>query len=48
MNSVMGAHIHSGKQGQNGPVVAGLFNAAMSGRPTGAVNGQLSKGLRVY
>ena len=48
MNSVMGAHIHSGKQGQNGPVVAGLFNAATSGPPTGAVNGQLSKGLRVY
>ena len=44
MNSVMGAHIHRGKQGENGPVVAGLFNAAMSGPPTGAVNGQLSKG----
>jgi CHRD domain len=44
MNSVMGAHIHSGKQGENGPVVAGLFNPAMNGPPTGAVNGQLSKG----
>ena len=44
MNGVMGAHIHSGKQGENGPVLAGLFNAAMSGPPTGAVNGQLSKG----
>jgi hypothetical protein len=44
MNSVMGSHIHSGKQGQNGPVVAGLFNPAMSGPPTGAINGQLSKG----
>ena len=44
MNGVMGAHIHSGKQGENGPVLAGLFNAAMSGPPTGAVNGQLSRG----
>jgi hypothetical protein len=41
MNGVMGAHIHSGKQGENGPVLAGLFNAAMGGPPTGAVNGQL-------
>jgi len=44
MNSVMGAHIHSGKQGENGPVVAGLFNPAMNGPPTGAISGQLSKG----
>jgi hypothetical protein len=44
MKGVMGAHIHSGKAGENGPVVAGLFNAAMTGPPTGAVNGQLSKG----
>ncbi|PWU79573.1 MAG: hypothetical protein DLM72_16960 [Candidatus Nitrosopolaris wilkensis] len=44
MSSVMGAHIHNGKQGQNGPVVAGLFNPTMSGPATGAVNGQLSKG----
>ena len=44
MNSVMGAHIHSGKQGQNGPVVAGLFNPDMSGPPTGTVNGLLKKG----
>ena len=44
MNSVMGAHIHSGKQGQNGPVVAGLFNPDMSGPPTGIVNGLLKKG----
>lgn len=44
MNGIMGAHIHSGKQGQNGQPVAGLFNPTMSGPPTGAVNGQLSKG----
>jgi hypothetical protein len=44
MNSVMGAHIHSGKQSENGPVVAGLFNPSMSGPPTGTVNGLLKKG----
>jgi hypothetical protein len=44
MNGVMGAHIHSGKQGQNGPVIAGLFNAGMIGPPTGKVNGVLAKG----
>lgn len=44
MNGVMGAHIHSGKQGQNGPVVAGLFNPGMVGPPTGKVNGMLAKG----
>jgi CHRD domain len=44
MNGIMGAHIHSGKQGQNGQPVAGIFNPTMSGPPTGAVNGQLSKG----
>jgi len=44
MSSVMGAHIHSGKQGENGPVVAGLFNPSMSGPPTGTVNGPLKKG----
>jgi len=44
MNNVMGAHIHSGKQGENGPVVAGLFNTNMSGPPTEIVNGQLSNG----
>jgi hypothetical protein len=45
MNSVMGAHIHNGKQGENGPVVADLFGTpSMSGPPTGAVNGQLAKG----
>lgn len=44
MNNVMGAHIHSGKQSENGPVVADLFNTNMSGPPTGIVNGQLSNG----
>jgi hypothetical protein len=44
MNGVMGSHIHSGKQGENGPVVAGLFNAGMVGPPTGKVNGVLAKG----
>ena len=44
MNSVMGAHIHSAKQGQNGPVIAGLFNPSMSGPPTATINGQLKKG----
>ncbi len=44
MNSVMAAHIHSGKQGVNGAPVAGLFNPSMSGPPTGAVNGLLKKG----
>jgi hypothetical protein len=44
MNGVMGAHIHSGKQGQNGPIVAGLFNSGMVGPPTGKVNGTLAKG----
>jgi hypothetical protein len=44
MNSVMAAHIHSGKQGENGQPVAGLFNPSMSGPPTGTVNGQLKKG----
>jgi CHRD domain len=43
MSGVTGAHIHSGKQGENGPVVAALFNPTMSG-PTGAINGQLRTG----
>ena len=33
MNGVMGAHIHSGKQGENGPVLAGLFNARYEWTP---------------
>jgi hypothetical protein len=45
MNGVVGAHIHKGKQGENGPVVADLFgNPGMSGPPTGKINGQLTKG----
>jgi hypothetical protein len=44
MKGVMGAHIHSGKAGENGPPIAGLFNAEMTGPPTGAVNGPLTKG----
>lgn len=44
INAVMGAHIHSGKQSQNGPVIAGLFNPNMSSPPTGKVNGSLAKG----
>jgi len=44
INAIMGAHIHSGKQGQNGPVVASLFNANMNSPPTGKVNGLLAKG----
>jgi hypothetical protein len=44
INAIMGAHIHSGKQGQNGPVVAGLFNPNMGGPPMGKVNGLLVKG----
>jgi hypothetical protein len=44
INAVTGAHIHIGKQRQNGPVVAGLFNPNMSGPPTGKVNGLLAKG----
>jgi hypothetical protein len=44
INGVTGAHIDSGKQSENGPVVADLFNPSMSGPPTGAINGQLTKG----
>ena len=40
MSGVTGAHIHNGKQGENGPVVASLFNHSMSGPPTGVINGQ--------
>jgi hypothetical protein len=41
INGVTGAHIHSGKQSENGPVVAGLFNPSMTGLPTG-VHGTLT------
>lgn len=44
IRGVTGAHIHIGKQGENGPVVAGLFNPGMNGPPTGAINGLLSAG----
>jgi hypothetical protein len=44
ISGVTGAQIHSGKQGENGPVVAGLFNPSMSRPPTGAINGQLKSG----
>ena len=36
-------HSH-GKQGENGPVVVGLFNSGMVGPPTGKENGVLAKG----
>src|SRR5207244_107770 len=41
ITGVMGAHIHNGKQGENGPVVADLFNPS---NPTGAINGKLAAG----
>lgn len=41
ITGVMGAHIHNGKQGENGPVVADLFNPT---NPTGAINGKLAAG----
>jgi CHRD domain len=45
IHSVIGAHIHRGNAQQNGPVVLILFgNLTMTGRPTGVVNGVLSKG----
>jgi CHRD domain len=44
ITGVTGAHIHSGKQGENGPVVADLFNPSMTGSATGAINGRLATG----
>jgi len=45
IHSVIGAHIHKGNAQQNGPVVLILFgNPTITGPPTGAVNGVLSKG----
>lgn len=44
IRGVTGAHIHIGNRGENGPVVAGLFNPSMNGPPTGAINGLLSPG----
>src|SRR5215469_2441352 len=41
ITGVMGAHIHNGKQGENGPVVADLFSPS---NPTGAIKGKLAAG----
>ena len=41
MDKVTQAHIHSGKTGENGPVVVWLFNATT---PTGPKSGVLSQG----
>jgi CHRD domain len=35
------AHIHSGKAGENGPVVVWLYNSTT---PSGPINGMLSQG----
>jgi hypothetical protein len=42
ITGVTGAQIQSGKQGENGPVVASLFNPGKSGPPTGTINGLLT------
>ena len=45
IHSPIGVHIQKGNTQQNGPVVLILFgNPTMTGPPTGAVNGVLSKG----
>ena len=44
IKGVTGAHIHIGKQGENGPVVASLFDPTMNGPPTGIINGLVSAG----
>jgi len=44
MKGVTGADIHIGKQGENGPAVATLFNPSNSGPPTGTINGLLTAG----
>jgi len=44
IKGVTGAHIHIGNQGENGPVVAGLFNPNMNKTPTGVINGLLAAG----
>jgi hypothetical protein len=41
IDKVTQAHIHSGKKGENGPVVVWLFNATT---PTGPKSGMLSQG----
>jgi CHRD domain len=38
MDQVTAEHIHQGKQGENGPIVATLFKA---NTPTGKINGHL-------
>lgn len=43
IEKVMGAHIHQGKEGDNGPVVVTLFKAE-NNTGTGPVNGQLVGG----
>ena len=43
MEKVTGAHIHVGKEGQNGPVVVTLFKA-QNETGTGSINGQLVGG----
>jgi hypothetical protein len=41
ITGVTAAHIYSGKQGANGPIVASLFNPS---NPTGSINGRLATG----
>jgi hypothetical protein len=41
ITGVTAALIHNGKQGENGPTVASLFNAS---KPTGPINGLLTAG----
>jgi CHRD domain len=41
IDKVTQAHIHSGKKGENGPVVVWLFNTT---KPTGPMSGMLSQG----
>ena len=43
IEGVMGAHIHQGKEGQNGPIIVTLFKADNQ-TGTGPVNGQLVGG----
>jgi hypothetical protein len=47
MSDVTGAHIYNGKLGENGPVVASLFNPSMSGPPIRVING-LFKAATLY
>jgi len=45
LTGITGAHIHSGKLGQIGPIVATLFNQNMTIPPTSKMNGLLAKGV---